>query len=470
VTTPAVTATEQHRMTLRAWGLLLVVCGALFLEGIDIAMLNVAVPVIADDIGLTPGAAHWVISAYVLGYAGFMLLGGRTADLFGRRRVFLIALTAFVVFSALGGLADTGWLLVVARFMTGVAAGFLTPAGFGIVSTTFPAGPVRDRAMVVYGAVGAAGFVLGMVAGGLLTTASWRWVFFAPVMIGLVLLAAGRALIRPDQPRPVVRPGFDVLGALTVTGGMVAVVYALVAIGESRDLQEGAIALTTALLLLAAFVAVERRAAEPLIRLQLLRQGLLPLASTTGMLFMGAFFGFQFTATLYLQDLRGWTPLETGLTFAVMGLDLLLAPVLTPALVRRFGNARVMVAGLFSATGAFAWMLGLRSDWVYVDLLPGLLLVAVAFALVYGPLTLAATEGVEESEHGVAGGVVFTAFQFGAALGLAVVTIVLAGHGSGPATLDDYRNAMLVPTGAAALAVVTGLVAAARRRAEPELA
>lgn len=464
---PAVTGTEQQRMTVRAWGLLLVVCGALFLEGIDIAMLNVAVPAIADDIGLEPGAAHWVISAYVLGYAGFLLLGGRTSDLFGRRRVFLLALTVFVLFSALGGVADSGWLLIVARFMTGVAAGFLTPAGFGLVSTTFPEGPLRDRALVVYGAVGAAGFVLGMVAGGLLTTASWRWVFFAPVAIGVVLLAAGAALIRPDQPRVSDRSGFDVLGALTVTGGMVAVVYAVVAVGESGDLREGLLGLTGAVVLLAAFVAVERRTADPLVRLELLRQGLLPHAATVGLLFMGAFFGFQFAATLYLQDLRGWTPLETGLTFAVMGLDLVLAPVLTPALVRRFGNVRVMVVGLVAATAAFGWMLRLRSDWSYGDLLPALLLVAVSFALVYGPLTLAATEGVDESEHGVAGGVVFTAFQFGAALGLAVVTIVLTGHGGGEASVDDYRRAMLVPTAAAALAVLVGLVAAARRQAVP---
>ncbi|HWM72823.1 MAG TPA: MFS transporter, partial [Nocardioides sp.] len=209
------------RMSPREWALLLVLCGALFLEGIDIAMLNVAVPSIRADLDLSTGTAHWVISAYVLGYAGFMLLGGRTADLFGRRRVFLLALAVFVLFSGLGGLADSGWVLVLARFVTGVAAGFMTPAGLSIITTSFEEGPLRDRAVVIYGATGAAGFVLGMVAGGLLTTISWRWVFFAPVLLGALLLVAGRALIRPDEVRPVPDHRFDLIGAVTLTAGMV---------------------------------------------------------------------------------------------------------------------------------------------------------------------------------------------------------------------------------------------------------
>ena len=228
-----------QRMTAREWALLLVLCGAIFLEGIDIAMLNVAVPSIRADVGLSAGTAHWVISAYVLGYGGFMLLGGRTADLFGRRRVFLVALAVFVVFSGLGGLADTGWVLVLARFVTGVAAGFMTPAGLSIVTTSFPEGPLRDRAVVVYGATGAAGFTLGMVAGGLLTTVSWRWVFFAPVVLGTLLLVAGRALIRPDAPRAVSEHRFDLVGALTVTAAMVTGVFGLVTLGESHDVVRG---------------------------------------------------------------------------------------------------------------------------------------------------------------------------------------------------------------------------------------
>lgn len=463
-------AQPETRLTLRAWGLLLVVCGALFLEGIDIAMLNVAVPAIAADVGLGAGSAHWVISAYVLGYAGFMLLGGRTADLLGRRRVFLLALGVFIAFSVVGGLAQADWVLVLARFATGVSAGFLTPAGFSIVTTTFPEGPLRDRALVVYGATGAAGFVLGMVAGGLLTTASWRWVFFGPAALGLALLVVGALLIRPDQPRDPLAGGFDVTGALTVTGGMVAIVYAVIAIGEGHGLDEAALPVVAAVVLLAAFVAIESRHRSPLLRLGLLRQGLLPHASVAGLLFMGAFFGFQFAVTLYLQELRGWSPLEAGLTFAVMGLDLVAAPLVTPLLVRRFGAVRVMTAGAAAAALAYGRLIGLQDDWTYLDLLPSLLLVAVAFALVYGPLTSAAAEGVAESEQGAAGGVVFTAFQFGGALGLAAVTIALAAGDTADATVGDYRRALVVATAAAVGAVVVGVLAAVRRRrpAPPE--
>jgi MFS family permease len=463
VTSGLTAQSSEQQMTPRAWGLLLVVCGALFLEGSDIAMLNVAVPAIADDIGLSAGSAHWVISAYVLGYAGFMLLGGRCADLFGRRRVFLTALTVFVAFSAAGGLADTDWVLVLARFATGVAAGFLTPAGFSIVTTTFPEGSLRDRALVLYGAVGAAGFVLGMVAGGLLTTASWRWVFYAPALLGGLLLVAGFALIRPDEPRPGIIVGFDLLGAITGTAGMVAIVYSLIEVGEGDGLSGTLLPLAAAVVLLLAFVAIERRSDVPLLRLGLLREGLLPYASIAGLLFMGAFFAFQFAVTLYLQELRGWSPLEAGLTFAIMGLDLIVAPLVTPPLVRRFGSARVMTAGFVAATLAFGRLTWLDDDWVYVDLLPSLLLVAVAFALVYGPLISAAAEGVAEEEQGAAGGVVYTAFQFGGALGLAAVTIALSAGDGHVAVVGDYQRALVVPAVAAAVAVLVGVLASRRR-------
>ena len=450
-------------MSVRAIGVLLVVCGALFLEGIDIAMLNVAVPDIAADIGLGTGAAHWVISAFVLGYAGFMLLGGRSADIFGRRRVFLLALLAFLVFSGLGGLATEPWMLIVARFVTGVSAGFMTPAGFSIVTSSFPEGPLRTRALTIYGAVGAGGFVLGMVAGGLLTTVNWRWVFFAPMAMSALLLVAGHLLIRGDESSRS-RSTFDVGGAVTATVGMVALIYALVTLGESRDVRAGAIAMVVAVVAVTAFVLIESRSPAPLVRLSLLRRGLLPLASTAGLLFMAGFFAFQFTITLYLQDLRGWTPLETGLTFAVMGIDLVLAPIFTPGLVERFGNLRVMTAGLTSAAAAFLLALRLQADWAYVDLLPSLLLVAVAFALVYGPLTSAATGCLDESEHGVAGGVVYTGFQLGAALGLALVTVVLVGDHSAAASSDDYQRALAVPTAFAVLSVLVGIVAVVRTR------
>ena len=446
----------------RAWAVLGIVCAAIFLEGVDIAMLNVAVPAIASDIGLSTGSAHWVISAYVLGYAGFMLLGGRSADLFGRRRVFLISMLVFAAFSGLGGLASEAWMLVMARFITGVAAGFMTPSGFSIVTSTFPQGPLRNRALSIYGALGAGGFVLGMVAGGVLTTASWRLVFFAPMVLSAALLAAGAAFIRRDGPR-VSNGGFDIGGAVTATVGVVATIYALVSFGEGEGAGVGFASLAVAAASIAGFVVIESRSAHPMLRLSLLRRGALPLAGGSGLLFMAGFFSFQFAITLYLQDLRGWTPLETGMAFAIMGADLLLAPLLTPRLVQRFGTAPVMTAGFVAAAVAFGHALRIHGDWSYAGMLPSLLLVAVAFALVYGPLAAAATDGLDVAEHGTAGGVVNTAFQIGAALGLALVTVVLV-DGHGDLAIADFRRALLVPTVFASLATIVGLVAVRRRR------
>ncbi|MFC8797718.1 MFS transporter [Promicromonospora sp. NPDC057138] len=457
--TPATKAPALKTPTLKqtGWGVLAVVCGALFLEGIDIAMLNVAVPAIAADIGLATADAHWVISAYVLAYGGFMIFGGRTADLLGRRRTFLVALAVFVAFSGLGGLADDAWVLVVARFVTGATAGFMTPAGFSLLTTSFPEGPLRDRALAIYGAIGAGGFTLGVVAGGFLTDAGWRWVFFAPVIVGAALWVAGRAVIRPDVAAELPRRGFDLGGAVTLTSAMVALIYGVVALGEGRDVAAGIVAFLAAAVLIGAFVAIERRVPDPLLRLSVLREGLMLRSSAAGLLFIGAFFAFQFLITLYLQELRGWSPIATGLTFAVMGLDMVLAPLFTHRLVKRFGNAPVMVAGLLAGAVAFALALRIDGSWGYLDLLPSLLLVAVMFALVYGPLAAAATAGLDESEHGVAGGVVYTAFQFGAALGVSAATIVLVNGHVGAADWSDYRRALLVPAIGAALALALGI-------------
>lgn len=442
--------------------LLLVLCGAIFLEGIDVAMLNVAVPSIRAELDLGTGTAQWVISAYVLGYGGFMLLGGRCADLLGRRRVFLAGLVVFVIFSAVGGLADAGWLLVAARFVTGVAAAFMTPAGLSIITTSFAEGPERNRALVFYGATGAAGFTLGLVAGGLLTEIDWRWVFFAPVLAGSALLAAGAVAIRPDGPLPRPTRGLDLAGAVLVTAGLVALVDGLVHVGEPGDRRvHGVVALVAALVLLAGFVAVERRAAAPLVRPGLLRNGMLLRADLAAVLFAAAFFGFQFLVSLYLQELRGWTPVRTGLAFLVMGLDLVLAPLVTPVLVRRFGTVRVLLAGSLCAALAYGLFLGLDADWGYLDMLPALTLVGVAFALAYGPLTIAATDGVSESEQGLAGALLNTSFQFGAALGLALVTGLLLSAGTDPPVLADFHRALSAPVSLAALGaliVATGLV------------
>ena len=459
----------HDRLRGRALAVLLVLCGTIFLEGLDVSMMGVALPSIRADLGLSTSSLQWVVSAYVLGYGGFVLLGGRAADLFGRRRMFLLWLAVFIGFSGLGGLATDGWMLIVARFVTGVSAGFLTPASLSIITTSFAAGEVRNRALLIYGGVGAGGFTMGMVAGGLLTTAGWRWVFFGPVLIASALLAAAHRVLTKETATVATRPpgGFDVAGALTMTGGMLTLVLGVV---RAPDVPGAVTAGTLAisLALLAAFVGIERRATAPLVRLELLRSAPLVRANVGALLFVGAFIAFQFIVVLYLQELREWSALETGLALLIAGLDTILAPTITPWFVRKFGTARLILAGMLLGVVAYATFLRLGTDWPYVMLLPGLILIGLGFTFAYGPLTIAATEGVPEAHQGLASGLLNASVQFGGALMLAVVTavnVVVTGDDPAPADLlEGYRAALVVPL----LAVLAGaaLTATGIRRSD----
>lgn len=470
LTTATLAPGDGDRMSGRSWGVLLVLCGAIFLEGIDIAMLNVALPSIRADLGLSTGALQWVMSAYVLGYGGFMLLGGRAADLFGRRRMFLLPLAVFLVFSGLGGIAGDGWTLVLARFVTGACAAFMMPAGLSVITTGFPAGRQRTKALLVYSGTGGGGFSVGLVAGGLLTAADWRWVFFAPVVLAAVILAAGLPLIprteairakevRAAGTRATPRPRLDLPGAVTVTGAILLFVLTVERASHAPPVRTLA-TFAAALVLLLAFVLIERRSAAPLVRPGIFRTRSLVRAGLTGLLFTAGFFGFQFIAVLYLRELRGWSTLQASFAMLAMGADVVLAPVLTPRLVRRFGTARVILGGLLLAVVAYAAFLPLGMDRAYAAMFPSLLLIGIAFALVHGPLTITATEGVAEPEQGLAAGLLYTSLQFGAALGLSAATAVataVAGAATAPGDgglLTAYRAALLVPLLTAVLAVL----------------
>jgi MFS family permease len=436
---------------------LLVLCGAIFLEGIDISMMGVALPSIRAELGLSTSELQWIVSAYVLSYGGFVLLGGRAADLLGRRRMFVTWLVVFLAFSGLGGFATEGWMLIVARLVTGLAAAFMAPAGLSIITTTYPEGPQRNKALLVYAGTAAGGFSLGMVAGGLLTSIGWRWVFFAPVLMAAVILVGAITLI-PAEARPAKTQGnFDLLGALTLTGSMLLLVSSVVRAPDVQAVQTIG-TLIAGLASLGAFILIEHRAATPLIRLGILRSAPLVRANLGAVLLVGSFVGFQFIAVLYLQELRQWSELETGLALVIVGLDSILAPTLTPLLVNRFGNSRVIFGGFVLAAAAYALFLPVGAEWTYAAMLPTLILLSLAFSLAYGPLTIAATDGVAEAEQGLAGGVLTTSFQFGSALGLAVVAAVITETTTTPAqTLDGFRTALLVPLVAALL----GLLASA---------
>lgn len=461
LTTPTSTASA---VSASAWGVLAVVTAALFLEGIDIAMLNVAVPSIAADIGLPTGSAHWIVSAYVLAYGGFMILGGRVADLLGRRRVFLLAMTVFAAFSLFGGFAQDAGSLILVRLATGAAAGFMTPAGFSLLTTSFPEGRRRSRALAIYGAIGAAGFYLGVVVGGVITSLGWRWVFFVPAVIAAVFLAVAYVVVPRTVEGPSRRERFDVGGAITLTGAMTSFIYGVVAVGEHSSDPLGWGALALAVLLLGAFALIERRVSAPLIPAGVLSQGRIRSMTTVGMLFFAGFFAWQFLLTLFLQRHLQWGPLETGLVFLVGAVELVIAPVLTPRLTSHFGDLPVLTAGLVVLTIGFSLTLRLSDATTFWDLAASLLLLGVAFALIYGPLTAAAVEGMDEERHGVAGGVVYTGFQFGAALGVALATIVLVAGSAGALTAGDYSRGMLVPVTAIGSAVVIAVAAGIRSR------
>jgi EmrB/QacA subfamily drug resistance transporter len=449
-----------ERLSTRAWGMLLVLCGAIFLDAMDVSMVGVALPSIRDDLGLSTSSLQWVVSAYVLGYGGFLLLGGRAADLFGRRRMFLISLGVFVVASALGGLVDDGSLLIATRFIKGVSAGFTAPAGLSIITTSFAEGPARNKAISIYTATGATGFSLGLVFGGLMTEIGWRWVFFLPVPVALATLLAGIRLV-PSDPRTARRSrSFDVAGAVTLTAAMLLLVYTVVeapavAWASARTLASFA----GAAAILAVFVAIERRTAAPLVRLGILRSAPLVQANLGAMALVGGWFGFQFIATLYLQQLRGWSPLETGLAIFPGGfLVAVLAPRIAP-LVMRFGVRRLITAGLASTAIGYALFLPIGLDSGYVAaMLPTFIFAGFGFALAYGPLNIAATNGVVAEEQGLASGLVSTSFQFGGALVLAVATAVnnanVGADGSQQALLDGFQAAIVVSVIVATLGAI----------------
>ncbi|WP_416065992.1 MFS transporter [Rhizobium sp. ZK1] len=441
-------------MSRSAAGMLVVLCGAIFLEGVDAAMLNIALPSIRAELGLSTTTLSGVVSAYVLAYAGLMLLGGRVADMYGKRKVFLMALTVFLLFSGLGGFATEGWMLLTARFVTGAAAAFMTPAGLALINGSFPEGPQRNRAVLIYAGTASAGFSLGLVIGGLLSAVGWRWVFFAPVIFSAILLLVGMKLIvekKEEVAAP--RQKFDIAGAVTLTGAMLLAAYTLTRLEHAtNDLNWTIAAAGASALLWLAFILIERNSRAPLIRLGIFRSSTLVQSNLGAMLFTGAFFGFQFIVSLYLQELLGWSSFETSLALIVIGMDAILAPLLTPLLVERFGNGRVVLGGFALAVAGYALFLGMGLDWTYAAMLPSTILLGLAFSLGYGPLTIIATEGIAENEQGLASGLVNTSFQFGAALGLSAVSAVgtlSLGDGDGPSErLEALRTALLVPVAA----------------------
>ncbi|MFL6074431.1 MAG: MFS transporter [Mycobacteriales bacterium] len=451
----AADATPDVRWTPRLWGALIVLCGALFLDGLDVSMVGVALPSIQTDLHLSTSTLQWVVSGYVLGYGGLLLLGGRAADLLGRRRVFLIAVAVFAAASLLGGIVSSGPLLIVARFLKGVGAAFTAPAGLSIITTTFPEGPARNRALSIYTATGASGFSLGLVLGGLMTEVGWRWTFLLPVPIALAVLAFGSVLI-PRDPAQERTGGYDLPGAITGAAATLLLVYTVVeapSYGWASLRTIGSFALVAAIV--ATFVAIERRVAHPLVPLGIFRNTALVRANLGAMAMFGAYASFQFIGTLYMQNLLGWSPLEMALAFLPAGLLVAFGGPRVGGLVNRFGPGKVIFAGFLAFVPGYALFLPIGQHPVYaLAILPTILLLGVGFALTFPSLNIQATAGVANHEQGLASGLVQSSIQVGGAVVLAVVTAVLeagAGDKTPSAVLDSYRPGLAVVAGVAAL-------------------
>ncbi len=468
-------------MDARAWGALLVLCGALFLDGLDVSMVGVALPSIRADLGLSTASLQWIVSAYVLGFGGLLLLGGRAADLLGRRRVFFWGLVVFLVASALGGVVSDGPLLIATRFVKGVAAAFTAPAGLSIITTTFAEGPARNRALAIYSATGASGWSLGLVFGGLLTEIGWRFTFFLPVPNALGLLLAAPRLLGRDEASERRWRGvreFDLAGAVTLTASTLLFVYTVVSApeqgwGSPRTL----LSFAAVVALMATFVGIERRSSSPLLRLGILRSAPLRRANLAAMALIGGWFGVQFIATLYMQQVRDWSPLETALAFLPGGLIVAFGAPHAGKIATRFGTTKPIAAGMVAFLSSYLLFIGIDVDSPYATaILPTIVLAGLGFMLAYGPLNMAATNGVADHEQGLASGLVNTSFQVGGALALAVVTAVMgaassgsdAAPGSAAAQIDGFEAGLLVSVAVASLGLAVTLSGPLRARLAPK--
>jgi MFS family permease len=464
--TPSSSGLIGQRWSRVQWLLLVTLCIVLALDGLDVSMVGVALPSIGRELGLDTGALQWIVSGYVLGYGSLLMLGGRMADLLGRRPIFLIALSVFAAASLLGGLVSDPTLLIATRFIKGLAAAFTAPTGFSIITTNFAEGRERNRAISIYTTFGASGFSLGLVVGGLMTALSWRWTFLFSVPIAVVAILLGLRFIPRD--RPAGDGGHDVWGAVTLSAGMLGLVFTLVSApdaGWGSAQTVGGFAASA--VVLAAFAWIETRVRHPLIRFGILREGWVARANLSAVALFGSYLSFQFIVTLYLQSVLGWAPLALALALLPAGLMVAGSAPFASRLIDRFGATRLVLAGLLSLSVGYLLFLRIGTQPAYAaDILPSVLLLGVGFALGFPSINVLATAGIHNDEQGLAAGLIQTSTQVGAALVLAVTTAIVGsgGHGGGGASasamLDVFRPGLALSTAVA----IAGLVIAAAPR------
>jgi EmrB/QacA subfamily drug resistance transporter len=451
----------------RRWQALALVCVAFFMTVLDGTIVTVALPTIKTSLHVADSTLQWVLIAYTITFGGLLLLGGRAADLLGRRRLFMIGVTIFTAASLACGLASTIGVLIAARAVQGVGAAIVSPAVLSIITTTFEEGSERNKALGIWGAIGGSGAAAGVLFGGILTKyAGWEWIFFVNVPVGALVLALTRPIVRESRI-PALR-GFDAGGAITITSSLSLLVYAT---SKAPDVGWGAgrtIGLLIAsAVLFVAFLVIETRSASPMVSFDIFRIRTVTGANVCGFVIGVVVFSNFFLLTLYVQQVLGYSALKTGLTFLATAGTVVLVAGISQALVTRVGPRPVLAVGLALITGGMLWYTQIPVKGSFVThLLPGYLLVGVGMAFAFIPMSIAALAGVEPQEAGLASGLINASQQIGGALGVAIAatvafthtkTLLASGHSPAQAATSGFALGFWVIAGISAVSVVACL-------------
>jgi EmrB/QacA subfamily drug resistance transporter len=432
--------TEHHE---RKWLVLAVVGAAFFMTILDVAIVNVAIPSIQKDLDIAESTVQWVITAYAITFGGFLLLGGRMADLLGRRRIFLVGLALFTLASLTCGLSSSAGMLIVSRAVQGIGAAIISPAALSIVTTTFEEGAERNKALGIWGALGGSGAAAGVLFGGILTKyLGWEWIFFVNVPVGVLVFALTRPIV-PESRADLGHRSFDAAGALSVTGGLALFVYAISKapdVGWATGRTIGLLILS--LVILAGFVVWELRTPNPLVPFEIFRIRTLTGANVVGLLLGATIYANFFILTLYVQQILDWSALKTGVTFlATAGTTVIWAGV-AQALVTKVGPRAVTTVGMIVLTFTVLGYTRLPVDGHYwPDLLPLYIVFALGLAFAFIPVTIAAFIGVPPTQAGLASGLLNTSQQIGGAIGVAVTSTIFVSHAkSGNFTPEAFTS------------------------------
>ena len=437
MTTPKILTKASSQSS--RWLVLALLCAAQFAVVLDFSQVNVALPSMQRDLGFAQQNLQWVVSAYALTYGSFLLLGGRAADIFGRRRVLMSGVALFTVASLVGGLAQSQWMLIWARAVEGVGGAIVSPAALSILTTTFEEGSERNRALGVWGTMGASGFAIGVLLGGILTDGlSWRWILFTNIPIGLMVLFFAPILLSQDEELGHTQR-IDFIGAATITIGLSLLVYTLTRAPESGWLSPITLLLSAlAIGFLTLFVWIESRVQSPMLPLSIFAKRTIAAANLIAALMGASGSAVVFILTLYMQQVLGYSALQAGLAFLPNSLAGILAAPLASKLVTRLRVKSTMIVGLVVSMAGVILMTGISANGSFRDdLLLGTVVFGCGFVFGLVTLIIAGTAGVQNSEQGLASGLLNTSQQIGSALGLAILVAVSTAWTSAIATNLD---------------------------------